>query len=387
MEKQKKPVAVVIIPTYNEAKTIGKMVKYLFRRTFPMIKHWQMKLLVVDDTSPDGTYKIVQKLQKKYPDLYLYLNPRKMGIGYAYVMGFKYAMKELNADVVIEFDGDFQHPPDTIPAMLKEIEKGADYVLGSRKIPGGSVPKAWGFKRKLFTYVGGFVARLILFFPSKAFWQITDPTTGLKASRVKGFVDRLDMDHLYSYKFGYKLEFLYKMVKLGAKVKEIPLKFQLRRAGESKIAPDTAKDIFRTVILLRWHDQTTQSFLKFATVGFIGYLVNAVGLEIFYRLGLAPNWAAAAGAELAIISNFTFNNIWTFSYKKITGLRAVITKFITFNLTSAGAVVIQFFVVGWGTKLTGDQWRQLWLVIAIVFFIVPYNWLMYNKIIWRKQRP
>ncbi len=352
-----------------------------------MIKHWQMKLLVVDDTSPDGTYKIVQKLQKKYPDLYLYLNPRKMGIGYAYVMGFKYAMKELNADVVIEFDGDFQHPPDTIPVMLKEIEKGADYVLGSRKIPGGSVPKTWGFKRKLFTYLGGFVARLILFFPSKAFWQVTDPTTGLKASRVKGFVDRLDMDHLYSYKFGYKLEFLYKMVKLGAKVKEIPLKFQLRRAGESKITPETAKDIFRTIILLRWHDRTAQSFLKFATVGFIGYLVNALGLEVFYRLGLAPNWAAAAGAELAIISNFTFNNIWTFSYKKITGLKAIIAKFITFNLTSAGAVVIQFFVVGWGTKITGDQWRQLWLVIAIVFFIVPYNWLMYNKIIWKKQHP
>jgi len=378
-------VAVVVIPTYNEAETIGKMIDHLFTKTFPSIKNWQMKLLIVDDTSPDGTYKIVQKLQKKYKDLYLYLNPKKMGIGYAYVVGFREAMKKLGADVVIEFDGDFQHPPETIPQLLKEIENGYDYVLGSRKIPGGSVPKEWGAKRKFFTFVGGFIARFILFFPSKAFFQITDPTTGLKASRVKGFVDRMDMDHLFSYKFGYKLEFLYKMVKLGAKVKEIPLKFQLRKAGSSKIAPDTAKDIFRTVILCRWHDKTTQSFFKFAVVGFIGYLVNAAGLEILYRLGLPPSWAAAGGAELAIISNFTLNNLWTFSYKKISGAVNVLKKFLAFNLTSAGAVVIQFVVVGLGTKLTGDQWRQVWLVIAIGFFIIPYNWLMYNKFIWKKK--
>ena len=383
--ENKKPVAVVVIPTYNEAKTIGKMVKHLFRRTFPEIKNWRMKLLVVDDTSPDGTYKIIQKLQKKYENLYLYLNPKKMGIGYAYARGFKYAMKNLKADVVIEFDGDFQHPPAEIPIMLREINRGYDYVLGSRKIPGGSVPEEWGLKRKTFTFVGGFVARLILFFPSKAFWQITDPTTGLKASRVKGFVDRMDMDNLYSYRFGYKLEFLYKMVKLGAKIKEIPLKFQLRKAGQSKIAPDTAKDIFRTIILLRWHDQATQSFLKFAIVGFVGYVVNAIGLEVFYRLGLPPGWAAAAGAELAIISNFTWNNLWTFSYKKISGILNIVKKFLVFNLTSAGAVIIQFIVVGLGTKFTGDQWRQIWLIIAIGFFIIPYNWLIYNKFIWKKK--
>jgi dolichol-phosphate mannosyltransferase len=167
---KKKKIAVVVIPTYNEAKTIGKMIDHLFTKTFPLIKNWQMKLLVVDDTSPDGTYKVVQQKQRKYKNLHLYLNPKKMGIGYAYVVGFKYAMEKLDADVVIEFDGDFQHPPETIPVMLKEIEKGSDYVLGSRKIPGGSVPEQWGLKRKFFTFFGGFVARFILFFPSKAFF-------------------------------------------------------------------------------------------------------------------------------------------------------------------------------------------------------------------------
>ena len=384
MRKQK-PIAVIVIPTYNEAKTIGKMIDYLFKRIFPSIRGWQMKLLIVDDTSPDGTYKIVQRLQKKYKDLYLYLNPKKMGIGYAYVVGFKYAMEKLKAEVVIEFDGDFQHPPETIPLLLKEIESGADYVLGSRKIPGGSVPRNWGLKRKLFTYLGGFLARFILFFPFKPFWQITDPTTGLKVSRVKGFVDRLNMDNLYSYKFGYKLQFLYQMVKLGAKVKEIPLQFQLREAGSSKIAPDTAKDIFRTVILCRWHDPLTQKFLKFGTVGFIGYLVNAIGLWYLARLGWAEWLVWFLSTELAIISNFTWNNFWTFKEEKFTHLSKIIRKFFQFNLTSAGALLIQSVVGSSLTLLLGQQYRQFILPFVIVFLVLPYNWLMYNKVIWKRR--
>ena len=383
MNKQKS--AVVVIPTYNEAETIGKMIDHLFTIIFPKSPNWNCKVLIVDAKSPDGTSEIVKEKQKKYPNLDLYVEEKKEGIGAAYVKGFRRAMKKLDADVVIEFDGDFQHPPETIPVMLNEIDNGYDYVLGSRKIKGGSNPKGWGFKRVFFSEVGGLAARFILFFPTKKFFSITDPTTGLKASRVKGFVDKMDMDNLYSRSFGYKLEFLYKMVSLGAKVKEIPLKFQLRKAGESKIASGTPKDILRTTILLRLNDPKTQSFIKFGIVGFIGYIVNALGLELFYRLGLTAGIAAALGAELSIISNFTWNNLWTFSSKKISGVANIVKKFLAFNLTSAGAVIIQFIVVGLGTRFFGDQWRQILLIIAIGFFIIPYNWLMYNKFIWKKK--
>jgi dolichol-phosphate mannosyltransferase len=380
----KKQTAVVVIPTYNEVDSIGKMINYLFQKTFPSIKDWNMKVLIVDDTSPDGTYKIVQNLQKKHKNLELYLNKQKAGIGTAYVKGFKYAMKEMDADVVIEFDGDFQHPPESIPVALGEINNGFDYVLGSRKIKGGSNPKGWGFKRVFFSEVGGFVARFILFFPFKNFFKITDPTTGLKASRVKGFVDKMDMDHLYSTQFGYKLEFLFKMVKLGAKVKEIPLKFGLRQAGESKIAPQTAKDIFRSVFLLRWYDDFTQKFLKFGTVGFIGYVVNALGLSILAKLGFAE-WAVwALATEAAIISNFILNNIWTFKSDKITGVVKTLQKFFQFNLTSMGALLIQTVA---GTALVAffGPYRQLFLPFIILFLVLPYNWIMYNKIIWKKK--
>jgi len=384
MATKKERIAVVIIPTYNEAATIGEMIDYLFEKTFPGIKDWQMKLLIVDDTSPDGTYKVVQQKQRKYKNLSLSLSKVKAGIGGAYVRGFKYAMKELKADVLIEFDGDFQHPPETIPVLLSEIDKGADYVLGSRKVKGGENPKGWGFKRVFFSEFGGFTARFILFFPFKNFFQVTDPTTGLKASRVRGFVDRMDLDHLYSHSFAYKLEFLFQMVKLGAKVKEIPFKMNLRESGASKIEPQTAKEILLTVIKLRWFDPFTQKFLKFGTVGFIGYLVNAIGLAVVFNLTQTEWLAWLVSTEIAIISNFTWNNLWTFKAEKITGITMLAKKFAQFNFTSIGALLIQT-ISGAGLVYLTHLNRQLLLPFVIVFLVLPYNWMMYNHVIWKKK--
>lgn len=376
--------AVVVIPTYNEKETIGEMIDTLCGKVFPDIKDWDCHLLIVDDTSPDGTYKIVQEKQKKYKKLHLLLNKTKAGIGMAYVKGFRHAMNELKADVIMEFDGDFQHPVSTIPIMLNEIDKGADYVLGSRRIPGGSNPKGWGFNRVFLSVFGGLVARFLMFFPFKPFFQITDPTTGLKASRVKGFVDQLEMDNLITYQFAYKLELLFQMVKLKAKIKEIPLKFGLRDRGESKITSNTAKDSFRTAFLLRWRDEFTRKFIKFGTVGFIGYIINASLLAVFSNLKW-PEWSAwLLSTEGAIISNFTLNNLWTFKSDKISGFR-IVGKFFQFNLTSAGALLIQTIFGTLGVMILGAQYRQLLLPFIIVFLVLPYNWLMYNKIIWKKK--
>jgi dolichol-phosphate mannosyltransferase len=381
----KKKTAVIVIPTYNEVDVIGKTLNHLFQKTLPKIKDWTVKVLVVDDTSPDGTYKVVQKLQKKYKNLELYLNKNKAGIGGAYVVAFKYAMKKMAADVIIEFDSDLQHPPETIPVMLKEIDNGADYVIGSRKIKGGSNPKGWGFKRVFFSEVGGFMARFILFFPFKNFFKITDPTTGLKASRVKGFVDKMDMDNLYSQSFAYKMEFLFKMILLGAKTKEIPLEFGRRTLGESKITGQTASDILKTVIQLRLKDDPfVKKFLKFGTVGFIGYLVNAYFLGLFSKLQWQEIFSWVGSTELAIISNFTLNNLWTFKSDKISGISQLVKKFLQFNFTSAGALIIQSATGAAGVHFLGLN-RQLLLPFIILFLILPYNWFMYNKVIWKKK--
>jgi len=391
-----KETAVIVIPTYNEADNIGKMIDYLSTKTFPSLdKKWDMKILVVDGNSPDGTGKVVTQKSKKYSHVYLLTETSKDGIGAAYLKGFKYAMDKLKADYVFEFDGDFQHPPETIPVMLKAMDEGYDYVIGSRKIKGGSNPKGWGFKRVFFSEVGGFVARFIMFFPFKNFFKVTDPTTGLKVTRVKGFIDKMDMDynrHLITRSFGYKLQLLYETLKMGAKFKEIPLEFHVRNAGESKIESKTAKDIFMVALKMRWYDELTQKFLKFAVVGGIGFIVNVVGGRLFKNL-LTPRvtststvngLANALAAELSIISNFTWNNLWTFSKEKITGT-SLLGKFLTFNASSlVTGILIPSTVIALLTKLFGDHFF-LYQIIAIFLLTIPLNWLVYNKIIWKKK--
>ena len=137
------------------------------------------------------------------------------------------------------------------------------------------------------------------------------------------------------------------------------------------------------LITARISELWDSGFLKFCIVGTIGFIVNAVGLELFYRLGFRPGPAAALGTEMAIISNFTFNNLWTFSANKITNFFQLVSRFIQFNFTSAGAIFIQGAVVGIGTFFLGDQTRLLFLAIGIIFFVLPYNWLMYSRVIWK----
>lgn len=384
---QKTETAVIVIPTYNEAGSIGEMIDYLCTKTFPSLdKKWSMKILVVDGNSPDGTSQVVATKAKKYANVFLLTETSKDGIGAAYLKGFKYAMEKLGADFLFEMDGDFQHPPETIPLALQAIDEGNDYVIGSRKIEGGSNPKGWGFKRLFFSEVGGFTARIILFFPFKNFFKVTDPTTGFKVTRVKGFVDKLNLDfaHLYTKSFGYKLQLLFETLKLGARFKEVPLVFNVRNAGESKIEPQTAKDIFRVAILLRWYDDFTQKFLKFGTVGFVGYLFNAFGL-VFFAWFTSIEWLIwLLATEVAIISNFTLNNIWTFRSQKISDISTWIKKFFQFNLSSVGAILIQAIVGSFGVTYLGMS-RQILLPIIIVFLVLPYNWLMYNTFIWKKN--
>jgi dolichol-phosphate mannosyltransferase len=259
--------AVIVIPTYNEAGSIGEMIDYLCTKTFPSLdKKWNMKILVVDGNSPDGTSQVVATKAKKYPNVFLLTETSKDGIGAAYLKGFKYAMEKLDADFLFEMDGDFQHPPETILPMLKAMDDGFDYAIGSRKIKGGSNPSGWGFKRVFLSEVGSLVARLVMFFPFANFFKVTDPTTGFKITRVKGFADHLnlDFDHLYTKSFGYKFQLLFETLKLGAKFKEIPLVFQVRTTSESKIERQATIEMLMTTVKIRWFDDFTQNFSSLA---------------------------------------------------------------------------------------------------------------------------
>jgi dolichol-phosphate mannosyltransferase len=128
-------------------------------------------------------------------------------------------------------------------------------------------------------------------------------------------------------------------------------------------------------------------FIRFGIVGFVGYLVNASSLFAFANLLNFPepiSWFLST--ELAIISNFTWNNIWTFGDVKIKGVKQILVKFVQFNMTSAGALLIQTVFGTLGVKILGEQYRQLLLPFIILFLVLPYNYLMYNLVIWRTKK-
>lgn len=395
---------VLVIPTFNEKESTGKMIKALSEE-LPKIKGHEMHVLYVDDTSPDKTYEVVRENTKKYNWLHLLMNEEKKGLGAAYAKGFKYAMKELGADYIMEFDADFQHRPDEIKNLVAKIDEGYEYIIGSRYIPGGSIPKHWGFKRKLLSVGGNLVARIGFLMP-----KVHDLTTGFKITKVKEVMDKIDLDNLYSTSFAYKLQILAQAIQGGAKWVEVPIRFEARKEGKSKIISSEQFQSLKVIFLVQINNPKIQRFLKFGTVGFIGFLVNWGGIEVFRKFAVTRNlanyfsflkdrsalnvlaerssWAAAMGAELAIISNFTLNNIWTFKEKKITAISKLVVSFLKFNFASVGAIVIQFAAVGGAVVFFGDTSlvRVLALVFAIVFLIIPYNYSVYNLFIWKTWR-
>ena len=220
---------VVISPTYNEKVNIEKIIPVLEEEVFPKVKNYEVLLLIADDNSPDGTGNIVKSFQKKYKNIHL-LEGQKKGLGAAYVRAMRYASKELKADAVIEFDSDFQHDPHDIPRLIEAMDRGYDYVIGSRYIPGGKIPKEWGLHRKMMSFFGSLFARIVLLHP-----EIHDMTSGFKLTKTE-FLDKMDLENLYSKYYAYKIQMLYDAVKIGAKVTEVPIVFYERTHGSSKIS-------------------------------------------------------------------------------------------------------------------------------------------------------
>ena len=367
---------VIIMPSYNEAKNIGRMIKELFTVEFPKIQKAEMHLLVVDDNSPDGTGKIVKKATEKHKNLHL-VTGEKEGLGKAYIRGMKYAMEKLNADAVMEMDSDFQHPPAFVAPMVEAYLEGADYAIGSRYIPGGSIPEEWPIFRKAISYFGNLFIRIVLTKP-----KLHDLTTGFRLTKVKGVLDKIDLDNLMEpHRFAYKVDLLYQSVKNAKKVVEVPLQFAPRKQEKSKFDTKEMIATFKVAIILGIKDK--QRFIKFGTVGFAGYVVNASFLWLFTRQQLPGPLAWAFSTELAIINNFIFNNIWTFKSEKIQGIKQLLLKFLQFNLTSMGALIIQTTAGSASDYFFGAEYRQLALPVIVVFMVLPYNYFMYNAVIWK----
>ena len=367
---------VVVMPAWNEADNIKRMISELVDKEFPQINA-EMHLLVVDNHSKDETAKIVEEASRTRSNVHIIQQGDKSGLGWAYIAGFKYAVSKLGADAVMEMDADFQHPPRFVKPMVEAYLEGADYVIGSRYIPGGSIPKEWAFFRKFISFAGNLFIRLVLLKP-----RIHDLTTGFRLTRVKGVLDKMDLDNLMEPgRFAHKVHLLYQAIKNSKKVVEVPLEFASRTQEKSKFNTKEMIATFKVAIILGIKDKIR--FIKFGTVGFLGFMVNFIGIRVFRGMGLAETLAWLFATELAIINNYTLNNIWTFKEAKIGGLGKTIFKFLQFNVTSAGALAIQSIFGPLGVRLVGVRFDWLVLAVVVVLMVLPYNYLMYNLVIWK----
>lgn len=381
-----------MLTTFNEKDNVGPMVETL-EKIAEKCPGYEFVTLVVDSHSPDGTGEVVKNLAKTRKNLFLLETPR--GLGISLIAGYRYAVKELKADIVIPNDCDFQWDPELIPQMLQELEKGYDVVVPSRHIKGAG-ESFTGF-RKLTHFVSNDLLN--------GYWagihEVKDKAGNFKAIRVKNILDKVDLDRLNVRGFVIQSTMIYELSKTGAKFEEIPAIFGARRAGESKVgfSMQFVKDIietFKNSTRIRFERSPKfLKFIKFGIVGGFGFIINFFGLILFNRvfktvlpwpIGVVNFWANALASELAIISNFTWNNVWTFAKEKITSPKQLFGKFIAFNLSSIlGGILIPSAIVGLGTQVLGDQYRQLFLTLAVFGFTVPYNWFVYNKFIWKKK--
>ena len=211
--------AIVVIPTYNEAENLPLIVPQVLERDE------RIEVLVVDDDSPDGTGQLADELAAQTGRVHVRHRKAKEGLGAAYRDGLGRAL-ELGAEVIIQMDADFSHPPETIDVMLEEIED-CDVVLGSRYLKGITVVN-WPIERILISYFGNWYARKVTRLP------ISDTTGGFRCMR-RDILQRSGFERSRSDGYSFQIEMNYRFVKAGARIKEIPFFFLDRTRGESKL--------------------------------------------------------------------------------------------------------------------------------------------------------
>lgn len=375
---------VIIIPTFNERPNIEKMIPLLEEKIFPKVKDHKLSILIVDDQSPDGTADIVRELMKKWHNIQL-LSGQKKGLGYAYVRGMKHAMNDMDADAVMEFDSDFQHDPNDIPRLIEAMDEGADYVVGSRYIPGGAIPKGWGIDRKFLSVFGSLFIRIV--------WlnfAIHDMTSGFKLTKTS-FLKRVDLDHLLSKNFSYKVQILHDLVKLKAKVKEVPIVFYERENGKSKINIQDQFESFYVVLRLALADR--KRFIQFLLVGGTGFILQFATVYLVILFGIKQFIAAMIGGEIAILWNFVANNKWTFGDTKLIKEQgSFLRRLFKFNFASLASIGIQGLVVYIAVRVFGEKIRFLGFSLhtsfailfpTIILLVIPMNYIIYNRFIWK----
>lgn len=236
--------AVVIIPTYNEIENIADIIHRVMNLDI------QIDLLIVDDSSPDGTGEAVKELQNQYPErLHLEVRQGKLGLGTAYIHGFRCALEQ-GYEYVCEMDADFSHNPDDLTKLLQAcLDEGNDLAIGSRYIKGVNVVN-WPMHRVLMSYFAGYYVRFITGLP------VQDTTAGFKCYHRR-VLETINLDHIRFVGYAFQIQMKFETWKYGFKIHEVPIIFTDRTKGKSKMSVSIFREAFWGVIQMK-----IQSFFK-----------------------------------------------------------------------------------------------------------------------------
>ena len=234
------PAAWLILPTYNEAENVEAILRAALGQLASTGR--EHTILVVDDSSPDGTGEIADRMAAEHPEVRVMHRPAKQGLGRAYLAGFEEALAN-GADLVLEMDADFSHDPADLPRLIAAADA-ADLVLGSRYVPGGGVEN-WGRLRRILSRGGSWYARVLLGVP------VRDLTGGFKCFNRR-VLETLDRRRVHADGYGFQIELTYRAIQAGFTVTEVPILFRERREGQSKMTARIALEAVWKVPGLRF---------------------------------------------------------------------------------------------------------------------------------------
>jgi dolichol-phosphate mannosyltransferase len=227
--------ALVVLPTFNEVENIPVVLPRL-RDAAP-----SADVLVVDDGSPDGTADLAESLARDLGSISVLRRPGKAGLGSAYRTGFRRGLDD-GYDVLVEMDADLSHDPAVLPTLFKAVEDGADLAIGSRYVPGGSIPEDWGFHRRGLSRWGNRYASAVLGL------DVRDATAGFRAYRADALA-KIDLSGVRADGYGFQIEMAYRVARNGGRIVEVPITFTDRTRGTSKMSSNI---VVEALVLVTW---------------------------------------------------------------------------------------------------------------------------------------
>lgn len=365
---------VIIIPTYNEAAVIQETLDAVFNVTRDNLTA-NIHVLVFDSASTDNTQRIVMDMATRNNKLHLQTELKKTGLGSAYLQAMHYAIKEMGADIVFEFDADLSHKPEYIAPMLEKIKTG-DVVVGSRYIAGGSIPENWGWHRKVLSVLGNWVARAVLTPAYKDF------TSGFRVTRCH-ILQQVLPEKFLSNHYAYKLQLLWLLHKNKAKIYEYPIKFIDREKGTSKLPANSVIDSLRVVFTLRYYE--LKRYLKMCVVGFSGMAVQFLVYNLC-REYLSPFSATQFAVSAAILNNFILNSQFTFKHRSHASHIQKVKALGVFLSYSVAIIYLQSYWLDVGLKLLGGGHLKENAIMFTGMILGSFlNYFIYSRIVWRES--